>query len=127
MSEHEHEQQLEAFALKRWASIDEEDLLILRDCLRVALEHIDGVRRREAERFIDEIAREVNKRTPLLPDEPLGTAAADMREVAARNNYLVSRGWYLEGEHGQHGELASTTGVDAADAHRIQEQWDAST
>jgi hypothetical protein len=127
MSEHEHEQQLEAFALKRWASIDEEDLVILRDCLRVALEHIDGFRRSEAERFIDEITREVNKRTPLLPDEPPGTADADMREIAARNNYLVSRGWYLEGEHWQHGELAGTTGVDAAEAQRMQEGWDAST
>lgn len=51
----------------------------------------------------------------------------DKREVAARTSYLVSRGWYLEGEHRQHGELASTSGVDAAEAQRIQEQWDAST
>src|SRR5436305_7408566 len=94
----DHEKELEAFALKRWASIDEEDLLILRECLRVSLEHIEGVTRSEAERFIDEITREVNKRTPLFPDEPLGTGGEDTREAAARTNHLVSRGWYLEGE-----------------------------
>jgi hypothetical protein len=123
----DHEKELEAFALKRWASIDEEDLLILRDCLRVSLEHIEGFTRSEAERFIDEITREVNNRTPLFPDEPLGTAGEDMREVAARNNHLVSRGWYLEGEQWQHADLASTDGVDAAEAERIQDNWDVST
>jgi hypothetical protein len=123
----DHEDELEAFALKRWASIDEDDLLILRDCLRVSLEHIDGSTRSEAERFIDEITREVNQRTPLFPDEPLSTSGADMREVAARNNHLVSRGWYLEGAHWQHADLASTTGVDAGEAERIQANWDVST
>jgi hypothetical protein len=116
----DHEKELEAIAHKRWASIDE-------DCLRVSLDHIEGFTRSEAERFIDEITREVNKRTPLFPDEPLGTGGDDMREVAARNNHLVSRGWYLEGEQWQHADLASTDGVDAAEAARIQDNWDVST
>jgi hypothetical protein len=122
----DHEDELEAFALKRWASIDEEDLVILRDCLRVSLEHVEGFTRSEAERFIQEITREINKRTPLFPDEPLAPADEDMREVAARNNRLVSRGWYLEEEQWQHPALASTTGVDAAEAERIQAGWDVS-
>jgi hypothetical protein len=54
--------QLKAFALKRWASLEEEDLRTLRECLLVAVGMLDGFNQSEAERFIDEIGREIDRR-----------------------------------------------------------------
>jgi hypothetical protein len=115
------------FALKRWASLAEDDLVTLSECLQASLDHTATATRDEARRFIDEIGRELNRRTPLLPDEPIDNGdGAEADADAAREDRLVRRGWYVTDASWRHDRLASTTGVEAVDAERIQANWDVS-
>jgi hypothetical protein len=59
-------------------------------------------------------------------DDGHGTSPqSDKAAIAERNNYLVLRGWYLEGGHWTHEKLPATHRVDAETAQRIQQDWDA--
>lgn len=58
-------------------------------------------------------------------DEHRTPPLSDNAAIAERNNYLVLRGWYLEGGLWTHERLPATHGVNAETAQRIQEAWDA--
>ena len=119
-----NDENLDALAQGRWSAFAEDDLGTLRTCLRAAIDHVDLFTQTEAERLIDEITRELEGRSPLAAAEPSAAPREDMQAIARRNNYLVSRGWYLEDERWQHADLAATTGLDAIDAERMQSHWD---
>ena len=118
------DENLDALALTRWAAFQEDDLGTLRTSLRAAIDHVDLFTQTEAERLIGEIDRELEGRSPLAAGDPSRSPRETMQAVARRNNHLVSRGWYLEDDRWQHADLAATTGVDAAEAERIQSHWD---